>query len=44
MAAVTVTLSAQEKVEIRGWNILSDSYEDDIVTISAAKLYNINYK
>jgi|WetSurMetagenome_2_1015567.scaffolds.fasta_scaffold00041_53 hypothetical protein len=43
LAAVTVTLSAQEKVEIRGWNILSDSYEDDLATISAAKSYNINY-
>lgn len=29
--------------QIRGWNILSDSYEDAIVTINAAKSYNINH-
>lgn len=36
-------VSAQSPEYIRGWNILSDSYEDDIATISAAKSYNINY-
>ncbi len=35
--------SGQSNIQIRGWNILSDSYEDDIVTISAAKSYNINH-
>lgn len=29
--------------QIRGWNILSDSFVDDIATISAAKSYNINH-
>jgi len=29
--------------QIRGWNILSYSYEDAIVTINAAKSYNINH-
>lgn len=36
-------VSAQSPVQIRGWNILSDSFEDDIATISAAKTYNINH-
>ncbi|MBN1108486.1 MAG: hypothetical protein JXR66_12275 [Bacteroidales bacterium] len=36
-------LNCQEKVAIRGWNILSDSFEDDMVTIAAAKSYNINH-
>jgi hypothetical protein len=35
--------SGQSDLQIRGWNILSDSFEDDIVTISAAKSYNINH-
>ena len=29
--------------QIQGWNILSDSYEDALVTIAAAKDYNINH-
>lgn len=37
------TVNGQSQVQIRGWNILSDSYEDDIVTINAASAYNINY-
>ena len=36
-------VSAQSPEQIRGWNILSDSFEDDIATISAAKAYNINH-
>jgi len=39
----TVCLSAQDNLKIRGWNILSDSISDDIVTINAAKSYNINH-
>jgi hypothetical protein len=35
--------SGQSGVQIRGWNILSDSYEDDIATINASKSYNINH-
>ena len=34
---------AQTPVHVRGWNILSDSYADAQVTISAAKTYNINH-
>ena len=37
------SLPGQEQIAIRGWNILSDSFEDDLVTISAAKSYNINH-
>ncbi|MCX6334907.1 MAG: hypothetical protein NT092_11495 [Bacteroidia bacterium] len=40
---ISNVLYCQAPEHIRGWNILSDSYEDDIVTISAAKSYNINY-
>jgi hypothetical protein len=39
---ITVTKS-QIPSKVRGWNILSDSYLDDIVTIDAAKSYNINH-
>lgn len=39
----TGILNCQEKIAIQGWNILSDSYEDDMVTIAAAKSYNINH-
>lgn len=40
---VTFCLSGQSGVQIRGWNILSDYPEDDIVTINAAASYNINH-
>ena len=33
----------QSYVQIRGWNILSDSYDDDMITINAARSYNINH-
>jgi hypothetical protein len=33
----------QAQQQIRGWNILSNSFEDDMVTISTAKSYNINH-
>ncbi len=39
----TIISSGQSGIQIQGWNILSDSYEDDIVTINAAKSYNINH-
>jgi hypothetical protein len=29
--------------QVRGWNILSDSYEDALITIGAAQSYNINH-
>lgn len=29
--------------KIQGWNMLSDSYEDTLVTIAAAKDYNVNH-
>lgn len=35
--------SGQSDVQIHGWNILSDSFKDDIVTIAAANSYNINH-
>jgi hypothetical protein len=41
--AVSNILIGQTPEQIRGWNILSDSYEDDLVTITAAKSYNINH-
>jgi hypothetical protein len=34
---------SQIQPEIQGWNILSDSYEDALVTISAAQEYHINH-
>ena len=40
---LSFNLTGQEPKQIRGWNILSDSFEDDLVTISAAKSYNINH-
>ena len=33
----------QSYEQIRGWNILSDSYDDDMITINAARSYNINH-
>jgi PelA/Pel-15E family pectate lyase len=36
-------LSGQTDNQVRGWNILSDSYTDDIKTIEAAPAYNINH-
>jgi len=38
-----LSVSGQTTNYIRGWNILSDSFVDDIATISAAKSYNINH-
>lgn len=40
---LTFCSSGQIPIQIRGWNILSDYREDDIVTINAAKSYNINH-
>lgn len=40
--ATNCSLYSQD-VQIRGWNILSDYYADDIVTIDAAASYNINH-
>jgi len=39
----STTLPAQSVNQICGWNILSDSYEDAILTINAASSYNINH-
>ncbi|MCU0456934.1 MAG: hypothetical protein MUE74_11580 [Bacteroidales bacterium] len=36
-------LESQSLPQIRGWNILSDSFTDDLVTLSAANTYNINH-
>ncbi|MBG0859256.1 MAG: hypothetical protein IQL11_07095 [Bacteroidales bacterium] len=39
----TVFSPGQTSIHIRGWNILSESTPDDIITISAANSYNINH-
>lgn len=36
-------LSAQSRVDVKGWTILSDSYEDELATIEAAPAYEINH-
>jgi len=36
-------VSGSDEISIRGWNILSDSRDDAIVTIRAAAKYNINH-
>lgn len=41
--AISNIIIGQAPEQIRGWNILSNSFEDDMVTISAAKSYNINH-
>ena len=43
ISMVTNCFLYSQNVQIRGWNILSDYYEDDIVTINAAASYNINH-
>lgn len=35
--------SAQTPVQVRGWNILSDSYVDALATIAAAPNYQVNH-
>jgi len=42
-SGISFFLLGQQSDQIRGWNILSDSYEDDIITINAASTYNINH-
>lgn len=36
-------VKGQPDMQIRGWNILSDYYEDDLITLNAAPSYNINH-
>lgn len=43
LVILTNSLKSQIKGNIRGWNILSDSYEDALITINAARSYNINH-
>jgi len=43
IASITSLSYGQDLQKIRGWNILSDSYADDIETINTAKAYNINH-
>jgi hypothetical protein len=38
-----LSASAQKGIKVQGWTILSDSYEDDLITIAASKAYNINH-
>jgi hypothetical protein len=40
---ITNQVTGQQQSQIQGWNILSNSVEDDIITINAAKSYNINH-
>jgi len=35
--------SSQQSIKVQGWTILSDSREDDLITINAAKSYKINH-
>lgn len=42
-AALVLPVKGQQLQNVRGWNILSDSKEDDIITIEAAQAYNINH-
>jgi len=37
------SMYGQVNMSVQGWNILSDSFEDDMVTITAARYYNINH-
>ncbi|HRW86588.1 MAG TPA: hypothetical protein P5180_14260, partial [Bacteroidales bacterium] len=37
------SMYGQLNMSVQGWNILSDSFEDDMVTIAAARSYNINH-
>jgi len=39
----TQVSDSQHNLKVSGWNILSDYIEDDIVTINAAKSYDINH-
>jgi hypothetical protein len=43
ISMVTNRFLYSQNVQIRGWNILSDYFEDDIVTINATASYNINH-
>jgi hypothetical protein len=43
MAISPGAVYAQIQPEIQGWNILSDSYEDALLTIAAAPEYHINH-
>ena len=40
---ISILSSGQHPSYIHGWNILTDSYKDAIVTIDAATSYNINH-
>jgi hypothetical protein len=40
---LSIYSSGQTNIQIRGWNILSDSFADDTITINAASSYNINH-
>lgn len=40
---LSYSIKGQDNITIRGWNILSDYYGDDTVTINASRTYNINH-
>jgi hypothetical protein len=41
--AVSLLSQSQQSIQIRGWNILSENFQDDMVTIGASKSYGINH-
>lgn len=41
--ATGCTKAPADYTRIQGWNILSDSYEDALITLAASKDYNINH-
>lgn len=42
-ALLSTGMYSQKADMVRGWNILSDYYEDDTITLNAAASYNINH-
>ena len=47
VSALTVACSSESSLppygQVQGWNILSDSYDDALVTLAAAREYNVNH-
>lgn len=41
--SISLNVSSSHYSQIQGWNIISDSYDDALVTIQAAEEYNINH-
>ncbi|HEX2976051.1 MAG TPA: hypothetical protein VHO68_08935 [Bacteroidales bacterium] len=43
LVIIMITNASAQNITIKGWNILSDSYADDTITINAAARYGINH-